>query len=302
MGNIFVEIPPPANWQDFELLTLDMCRQRWKDDYAERNGREGQAQSGVDVFGYNYSANERTGVQCKKRKMKLNGVSAPSNSLTTKEVKEEIRAAKTFSPKLDRFIIATTAPRDVILQEHVRKINSAGAKLKVSLWFWDDFVEYLNSNESLMYRYYENVLKYRNRYSPEVHYYRMLALAFDRPAIRTSFRLENRATDFIDAISLLQQAISTGILKDRDGHVVDQVRTPDNSTNEIKQVKATLQRIRTIATEALKRGIIVQHETVLEIKDHSLQEELNQLRRDAVKNLNILLDKHGIEPINITEY
>jgi hypothetical protein len=106
MGNIFVEIPPPANWRDFELLTLNMCRQRWKDDYAERNGREGQAQSGVDVFGYNYSANERTGVQCKKRKTKLNGVSAPSNSLTTKEVKEEIRAAKTF-PHVEVFRLRT---------------------------------------------------------------------------------------------------------------------------------------------------------------------------------------------------
>jgi hypothetical protein len=302
MGNIFAEIPPPANWQDFELLTLDICRKKWNDDYAERNGREGQKQSGVDVYGYNKHTKEQTGVQCKKRKNKLNGVVAPSSSLSEQEVDEELKDARSFTPSLDRYVIATTSPRDNDLQEHVRKLNASGTKPQVALWFWNDFVEELNANDNLMYRYYENILKYRNKYSPETHYLRMLALAFDRPAIRTTFHLENRATDFIGAISALQQAVSTGVLKDKDGHVIDQVRIAAIQTSEIKNIKKVLQQIRTRATEALKEGIIVEHQTVIEINDRSLQEELNKLRHIAVDNLNSLLHTAGIETISVTEY
>lgn len=133
MGNIFAEIPPPSYWQDFELLTLDLCRLKWRDDYAERNGREGQKQAGVDVSGYSHTAKEQTGVQCKKRKTKINGVTAPSSSLTADEIDEEIKAARSFSPSLQRFIIATTGPRDSSLQEHVRTLNSASPPFKISL-------------------------------------------------------------------------------------------------------------------------------------------------------------------------
>ncbi|URW82793.1 hypothetical protein NBV64_00050 [Alcaligenes sp. DN25] len=302
MGNVFAEIPPPSYWQDFELLTLDLCRKKWGDDYAERNGREGQSQSGVDVFGYNYGAKEQTGVQCKKRKTKLNGVAAPSSSLTTLEIDAEISFAKSFSPDLNRFVIATTGPRDTHLQEYVRLYNHNGHAMKVSLWFWDDYVEALNSNVSLMYRYYDNVLKYRQRYSEDEHYLQMLVVAFDRPAIRTAFHLENRATDFIEAISLLQQAVTTGVLKDKSGHVIDQCRVPKTTSAEIKDIKKKLQSIRAIATEGINTGRIIEHQTVIEILDRSLQDQLNKLRKDVVEKLNALLKPANIEEIEIREY
>ena len=84
MGNIAVDIFPPAYWQDFERLTLDIAKIQWKDDYAERHGREGQAQGGVDIFGYNHSAKEQTGIQCKKRALKAKpSHESPSNTLLT---------------------------------------------------------------------------------------------------------------------------------------------------------------------------------------------------------------------------
>jgi hypothetical protein len=302
MGNIFAEIPPPSYWQDFELITLDICRIKWRDDYAERNGREGQKQAGVDVFGYNFGANEHTGVQCKKRKTKLNGVTAASSSLKTSEIDTETASAKSFFPSLSRFIIATTGPRDAALQEYARGFNDGGDSMKVSLWFWDDYVEFLNGNENLFYRYYENILKYRQRYSEAEHYLRMLAVAFDRPAIRTAFHLENRATDFIAAISLLQQAVTTGVLKDQSGLLIDQSRIPQTTPAEIKAIKRNLQKIRTVATAALKDGNIIECGTMIEIRDPALQAELNQLRKDVVEKLNILLVASKIDPIEIREY
>lgn len=302
MGNIFVELPPPAYWQDFELMTLDICRTRWRDDYAELNGREGQEQAGVDVYGYNRGSNEHTGVQCKKRKQKVKGVIAPSSSLTTKEIDAEILAAASFRPPLDRFVIATTAPRHANLQAYVRELNGKQPKIPLSLWFWDDYVEFLNADKNLMYRYYSNVLKYRERYSEDEHLLRLLALAFDRPAIRTPFHLENRAVDFLEAISSLQQLISTGVLSNRDGHVIDQARLPAKVPPQIKLIRMLLLKIRTVATEALKDGTIVDHGTVIEIRRPRLQMELNDLRKEVVAQLNQLLIVANIDPLEIRDY
>jgi hypothetical protein len=214
----------------------------------------------------------------------------------------ETASAKSFSPSLSRFIIATTGPRDASLQEHVRGLNDGGDALKVSLWFWDDYVEFLNGNENLFYRYYDNILKYRQRYSEDEHYLRMLAVAFDRPAIRTAFHLENRATDFIAAMSLLQQAVTTGVLKDQSGHLIDQSRVPQTTPTEIKAIKRNLQKIRTVATAGLKTGNIIDCGTMIEIRDPALQTELNRLRKDVVEKFNILLVASKINPIEIREY
>lgn len=300
MGNIQVDISPPSFWQDFERITLDICKRKWQDDYAERNGRRGQSQNGVDVYGYNYASNEHTGVQCKKRLNKYSSeTGAPSNTLTTREINEEIEAAKKFRPCLDRFIIATTGPRDANLQEHVRKLNPQNLPFKVVLWFWDDYIEHLNNDHDLMYRYYRSVLEYRAEYNREEHYYRMLSMAFDRPAIRTPFYLENRATDFIIALAATQNAIATGRLIDNDDHIVDEVRLPGNLDHRLQEIKRLLQAARELATHALREGIIIQHETVIEIKDRGVQEELNHKRLRAVKLLNEILEGKELNPVEI---
>ncbi|SAL53481.1 hypothetical protein AWB71_02878 [Caballeronia peredens] len=304
MNNILMDIPPPSYWQEFERLTLDVCRIRWKDDYAERHGRDGQSQSGVDVYGHNHASScELSGVQCKKRKNKSKGLEVPAHSLSTEEIDEEISAASSFQPHLRRFIIATTGERDEKMQGHVRLLNAANKHpFQVALWFWDDYVDFLNCNENVMYKYFSSVLRYRKTYSEDEHYLRMLALAFDRPAIRTTFRLENRATDFIAAISGLQQAVKTGTLKDRDGHTIDEARRPSKLGPELKAIGRLLTDVRNLATDGLVRGAIVDHGTVIEIREESLQHRLNALRRDVVDTLNILLHHANIEPVEVENF
>ena len=297
MPGIEVEIAPPANWQDFERLTLDYARRAWKDDYAERNGRQGQAQAGVDVFGYNRSSSEKTGIQCKKKK---NFVS-PSKRLTTAEIDAEVSAAKEFTPKLDRFVIATTGPRDANLQAHVRAFNSAGRPFKVSLMFWDDYQDFLNDHTDLMYRYYKEVLEYRDSYDDLEHYLLLLSSAFDRPAIRTPFHLENRATDFIKAIGDTQNAIATGRLVDRESRVIDECRIPKPQISGLKKASKLLQNAREVATQALRDGEIVEHRTVIEIKSHEVTQQLNSLREEAVELLNKELVQRSLEPVDFCE-
>ncbi|WP_339496051.1 hypothetical protein [Pseudomonas sp. RA_105y_Pfl2_P56] len=300
MGNLVVDIMPPAYWQDFERLTLDIAKSKWKDDYAERNGRQGQAQAGVDVYGYNYVQQEHTGIQCKKRTWKTKpGADAPSNTLSISEIDEEIKLAKGFAPELKRFIISTTGQRDADLQEYVRKINEKSNGFAVSLMFWEDYVDFLNDNPEFMYRYYDNVLKYRNAYSADEHYYRLLSMAFDRPAIRTPFHLENRATDFIEALSATQSAIATGCLKDRDGRVIDQVRVPKEKPRELGNAARKLQKAREIATGSLNDGRILEHPTVIEILDKEIVVKLNDLRFESVELLNKILCAKGLPIILI---
>lgn len=297
MPGIEVEIAPPANWQDFERLTLDYARRAWKDDYAERQGRQGQAQAGVDVFGYNRSVRENTGIQCKKKK----NSASPSKQLTTAEIDAEISAAKSFKPKLDRFVIATTGPRDANLQAHVRALNAAGQPFKVSLMFWEDYQDFLNDHTDLMYRYYKEVLEYGARYDELEHYLLLLGSAFDRPAIRTPFHLENRATDFIQAIGDTQSAIATGRLVDRESRVIDECRIPKPQIAGLKEAAKLLQRAREIATQALHDGGIVEHQTVIEIRSLEVAKQLNSLREQAVALLNKELVKRGLEPVEFCE-
>ncbi len=57
--------PPPAHWQDFEDLCLKLWRPRLID--AKKNGRAGQPQAGVDIFGRDPKTDGWVGIQCKQR-------------------------------------------------------------------------------------------------------------------------------------------------------------------------------------------------------------------------------------------
>ncbi|MEZ6992253.1 MULTISPECIES: hypothetical protein [unclassified Aeromonas] len=298
MGSIPVDISPPAYWQDFERLTLDIAKIQWKDDYAERHGRAGQAQGGIDIFGYNHNAHEQTGIQCKKRTLKTKlSHESPSNTLTAQEIDEELLKAKSSAHGLDRFVIATSGPRDAELQNHVASLNRSELKIKVSIKFWDDYVEFLNDHPELMYRYYENVLKYRREYDSTKHYLHLLSMAFDRPALRTPFHCESRITDFISAISATQQAVSTGRLIDRNDRVIDQIRLPTPKPKGLTKISNRLQKCRDIAANALSNGIIVEHSNFIEIRDHIVCEQLNSIRSEAIELLNELLICEGIEKV-----
>ena len=51
MGNIKKIIQKPVNWQDFESLAKKLWGEIWATDSIKKNGRMGQTQHGVDVYG-----------------------------------------------------------------------------------------------------------------------------------------------------------------------------------------------------------------------------------------------------------
>src|SRR5262245_4574161 len=58
-------IPPPSKWEDSETLCADLWRRIWQDENTQRNGRSGQPQNGVDVFGRPGKGSRWAGIQCK---------------------------------------------------------------------------------------------------------------------------------------------------------------------------------------------------------------------------------------------
>src|SRR5258708_5121270 len=106
---------PPNDPTAFESLCLDLWRDIWQDNAAQKNGRRGQPQAGIDVFGVNQG--NWIGVQCKQKDGLLR------HKLTLKELNEEVAAAQQFKPPLSVFILATTGPRNSNLQQRARELT-----------------------------------------------------------------------------------------------------------------------------------------------------------------------------------
>ncbi len=129
------QVPAPRSWDAFEDLCHDLWRRVWNDPNTQKNGRRGQAQCGVDVYGRPGSGENYEGVQCKGKDRGF------GSKLTLAELRAEVERAKDFTPKITHFIIATTAPNDAKLQKEARLISEAHRKLGlfgVDVYGWDE--------------------------------------------------------------------------------------------------------------------------------------------------------------------
>jgi len=140
----------PANWQDFESLCKKLWGEIWDCPEIQKNGRLGQEQSGVDVFGIPFGEDAYYGIQC-KGKNEYN-----DNQFTTKEIDKELEKAKEFEPKLKKYYLATTAQNDSKIQAYVRTKNIDHINkglFEVHLFCWETIVDLIDENK-LTYEYY----------------------------------------------------------------------------------------------------------------------------------------------------
>jgi len=145
-----MELPVPKNWQDFESIVCDAQAQRWKSTTLQKNGRSGQEQKGVDIYGPD-DIGRPVGIQCKRYKPPLK----------LKQVTVEINKADTFKGPLTTLFIATTADYDAILQQQVRLLSDkrvANGQFAVALLFWDDIVGGLLLNPAVFRSHYPQMV------------------------------------------------------------------------------------------------------------------------------------------------
>ena len=143
------QIAPPASWEVFEDVCLRLWQDIWADPNAKKNGRRGQKQNGVDIYGVSSFDGEQHGVQCKGKYANYGG------ALTKEEIKDEADKVADADnddeiPELASFIIATTSPRDVELQNYCRKLNEEPThSFIVDVWSWDDIEEELQYRKDI---------------------------------------------------------------------------------------------------------------------------------------------------------
>ena len=148
------QIPPPENWQDFESLCCDLWRAIWKDPNTQKNGRQGQTQHGVDIFGRPNEGTSWAGVQCKGKD------NYEDKSLTAEEVEAEVEKAKSFSPPLVSFTIVTSGKRDAKIQELGRSITEkhlTAGLFSVNIWSWEDILVHLDEYPDVIEKHYQGL-------------------------------------------------------------------------------------------------------------------------------------------------
>lgn len=134
----------PTNWQDFETLCKKLWGEIWNCPEIKKNGRNGQTQHGVDVYGMPFDDDQYYGIQCK-------GKDEYTNKQFTKDnIIEEIEMAKLFQPTLKKLYFATTALKDAGIEEFVRKKNidnKAKRLFEVHIFSWEDIVDLIDENK-----------------------------------------------------------------------------------------------------------------------------------------------------------
>jgi len=128
-------IPAPKDWQAFERKIRLLFEHSLGDPHTQNNGRIGQPQHGVDVYGKRGGSSGRyVGVQCKGKDANYGG------AVTKAELEAEVEASAKFNPSIREFILVTTAPDDATIQEHARlleaRVRAAGRDLSIAVWGW----------------------------------------------------------------------------------------------------------------------------------------------------------------------
>jgi hypothetical protein len=139
-------IPVPKSWDEFERIVLSAAKLRWGTPDWYPNGRQGQKQDGIDVWGRD-AAGRVIGIQCKKAQ----------GGITEAIVLDELEKARGFTPQPAALYVATTSPADAVLQKTIRDLSSkrqAAGESSVDLLFWEDICTDLAKNEDVLFTHY----------------------------------------------------------------------------------------------------------------------------------------------------
>lgn len=128
------EFRRPDRYEDFETNCMKLGKVLINTSNVNKNGRRGQPQKGVDVWGYRDRNIEHVvGIQCKLKSL--------GNELDEAEVRDEWTKALTFHHEIKEFFILTTADNDVKMEELARNLSlgllkKTGRSVEFYVWGW----------------------------------------------------------------------------------------------------------------------------------------------------------------------
>lgn len=153
------QLRKPENWEDFESLCKKLWGEIWDCKEIKKNGRKGQTQNGVDIYGIPKGEKAYYGIQCKGKD------EYTDKQLSKNEIDNEINLAKTFKPLLAKFYFATTANKDSIIEEYIRLKdleNRQKELFEVHLFSWEDIVDLIDENKQT-HDWYLNLQKFKQK-------------------------------------------------------------------------------------------------------------------------------------------
>lgn len=203
---MLLNFPPPANWQDFQLLTTRLVGLKCSDGTVREYGRQGQKQDGVDVSGEMQNG-EHLGVQYKEMQ--------PGRKLTQALIQAEADKACDFKPALNIFVLATTLPEDTAMHQAVTTLNQSGAyPFRITYWSWKHFNDLLNRSNQVVKDSYK-IYARSFGFDQELEDLEAIRTGFDRPAFIDDVRYEVSYVDFVHALGDTVLFLETGLLRDR---------------------------------------------------------------------------------------
>lgn len=143
----------PANWQDFETLCKKLWGEIWNCPETKKNGRTGQEQHGVDVYGIPFGEDSYYGIQCKGKDEYTH------KQFARTEIIEEIEKAQKFQPTLKKLYFATTAVKDAGIEEFIRTKNLENITkglFEIHIFSWEDIVDLIDENKQTHDWYVKN--------------------------------------------------------------------------------------------------------------------------------------------------
>ncbi|MFN7106999.1 MAG: hypothetical protein ACK4MY_02150 [Brevundimonas sp.] len=295
----------PLYWQEFEDLTASVAEAVYgRRALVTAIGRPGQAQNGVDV--HVDDAGWKIGIQCKRKSaVDERGDPRPGGVITPDFLQAVVVGSDEFTPKLDQFILATTAPRDAVIQGQARVLSEQRRQAglcPIKLWAWDDFVTFLNQYDALERTYYDTILQVRSDDDHDRRIVDVVTRAFNRPAFEDPLGSEH-GESFDQALADTVHALNDGVLLERRGRRAFEVAQGGRSeivnaawrkaSNGLYDDVAMLRETYAVAK---KQGRLSERNGYVVVDDPAVGDFMDRKRADCVASAQRLRIAAGLQP------
>lgn len=144
---IHFNLPKPTNEYEFEDMVEDYFKFNYGD--AQKYGRKGQKQYGLDIICPTNQGKQVIGVQCKKY-----------SSLSSQDIDDILDDIKDMPLSMTKLVIATTASTDVKIQNYILEKRKE-LQMDIQILFWEDISHVIAENDKLLNRYYPSIYNQR---------------------------------------------------------------------------------------------------------------------------------------------
>ena len=290
-----LQLRKPENWQDFERLCKVLWGEIWEcPDTIKRNGRQGQAQKGVDVYGVKKGECAYRGIQCKGKDDYTN------SQLTESEIDNEIAKALLFTPKLKSFYFATTANKNAHIEEYIRKKNlesiSKGG-FEIDIFAWEDIVDLIEAHRNT-YNWFLNNCSYKDVSDVEVFIggKKEYTISPEYFRITKEYQLKPQELSWSSEKSLKIIQANTHFM-----NLNDVLYPPSKHDYRWCTISINIYNTGKTVIEDYKLSIIIEMENVLEISDKFHYHNSRLMDQAAVAQINTRKDAQR-EVFESTEY